>query len=77
VELYNSMEEVYQHMIQILSSHSNEKNLDTESQAIALWSMIHGYVTLRLEGALISGSDELTGEDRQIAIVDVIINGLM
>jgi AcrR family transcriptional regulator len=75
--LYKSMEEVYQHMIRILSSHSNEKSLDTESQAIALWSMIHGYVTLRLEGALISGSDELTGEDRQIAIIDVIINGLM
>ncbi len=76
-ELYKSMEEVYQHMTRILSTHSNEDNLDAQSQAIALWSMIHGYVMLRLEGALISGSDELTGEDRQIAIVDVIINGLI
>ncbi len=76
-DLYKSMEEVYQQMTRILAAHSNEKSLDVESQAIALWSMIHGYVSLRLEGALISGNDELTGKDRQIAIVDVIINGLM
>ncbi len=76
-ELYKLMAEVYHQITLILSNHSNKTNLDIESKAIALWSMIHGYVMLRLEGALIPGNDALTGDDRQIAIVDAMINGLI
>ena len=75
--LYDAMESVYQHLTTILQEYAKQKNIDVESQAIALWSLVHGYVSLRLEGILESGQDTITGTDRQAAIIDVIIEGLL
>lgn len=46
------------------------------SQVIAAWALIHGYVSLRLEGTLVEGRDEVSGKSRAAAIVDVLIDGL-
>ena len=51
--------------------------MDVESQAIALWSLIHGYVLLRLDKNLKDGYDEVTGLKRQVAIIDVLIDGII
>ena len=75
--LYQAMEEIYQHLTTILQTHAKREHVDVESQAIALWSLIHGYVSLRLDGNLIAGHDGITGNERQTAIVDVIIEGLL
>ena len=75
--LYDAMERVYQQLTIILKEHAKRKNVDVESQAIAVWSLIHGYVSLRLEGLLVPGQDAITGTDRQIAIIDVIIEGML
>jgi len=75
--LYDAMERVYQHLTTILQEYAKRKSIDVESQAIALWSLVHGYVSLRLEGILVSGQDTITGTDRQAAIIDVIIDGLL
>jgi hypothetical protein len=70
------MEAVYQKLIGLLDKQATKKRVDVESQTIAVWSLIHGYVSLRLDGNLQSGQDKLTGLKRVDAIVDVILDGL-
>jgi len=74
--LYGIMEAVYKQLSEILVIHSKQCDMDTESQVIALWSMIHGYVMLRLDGSLVAGKDEVSGAERQKAIIDVMLKGL-
>lgn len=75
--LPESMEEIYQILVSLLQVYAKRKNIDVETQAIALWSMIHGYVSLRLDGYLDAGKDAITGIERQTAIIDVIIDGIL
>ena len=77
IELYQVMEEIYQQLKAILKVHAKCKNIDVESQAIAPWSLIHGYVSFRMDGNLIAGHDDITGVERQAAIIDVILEGLV
>lgn len=72
-----AMEDIYTLLTTILSRHAQIKQIDVESQAIALWSLIHGYVLLRLDENLQAGYDQVTGIKRQIAIIDVLINGIV
>lgn len=60
----------------ILSGDAAKANASIDSQVIAAWSLIHGYVSLRLEGTLVDGRDERSGRSRATAIVDVLIEGL-
>ena len=76
-ELALVMEDIYTQLSVILSEHAKRKQVDVESQAIALWSLIHGYVLLRLDENLKIGYDEITGINRQIAIIDVLIDGIV
>jgi hypothetical protein len=41
-----------------------------------VWSLAHGYVSLRLDGTLVAGVDEVSGAPRELAIVDALIDGL-
>lgn len=76
-ELNTAMEDIYAQLTVILDKHAQKKQVDVESQAIALWSLIHGYVLLRLDGNLTEGYDEVTGIKRQSAIIDVLIEGIV
>lgn len=49
---------------------------DVDSEVIATWSMVHGYVALRLDGNLTAGADTVSGRPRDAAIVDVLVDGL-
>lgn len=75
-ELQEAMERVYQKLISLLRESARQKNVDVESQAIAVWSMIHGYVSLRLDGNLQQGRDSVTGKDRVEAILAALLEGL-
>ncbi|MFT6389975.1 MAG: AcrR family transcriptional regulator [Cellvibrionaceae bacterium] len=75
-ELGAVMEDMYALLTAILSEHALKKQVDVETQAIALWSLIHGYVLLRLDENLKEGYDQVTGIKRQIAIIDVLIDGI-
>ncbi len=44
--------------------------ISLESAAISLWSLVHGYTVMRIEGTLIPGKDEVTGKPRAEAIVE-------
>ena len=76
-ELGTVMEDIYTQLTTILSEQAKRKQVDVESQAIALWSLIHGYVLLRLDQNLNDGYDDVTGIKRQIAIIDVLIDGMV
>jgi len=75
-ELTLAMDSIYAQLTSILSEHAKNKAIDVESQAIALWSLVHGYVLLRLDGNLTEGYDDVTGLSRQAAIIDVLIDGI-
>lgn len=77
LELGEVMEAVYTQLTALLNDHATQKQIDVESQAIALWSLIHGYVLLRLDENLQAGYDEVTGIKRQVAIIDVLIDGII
>lgn len=49
---------------------------DVDTKVIALWSMVHGYVALRLDGNLAGAIDAVTGDAREVAIFDVFLSGL-
>lgn len=70
------MEDMYALLTAILSEYAQIKQVDVETQAIALWSLIHGYVLLRLDENLKEGFDQVTGIKRQIAIIDILIDGI-
>jgi len=76
-ELSAAMDDIYAQLTAILAEHAKNKQVDVESQAIALWSLVHGYVLLRLDENLKEGYDEVTGIKRQIAIIDVLIDGIV
>lgn len=76
-EIDEAMEGIYSVLTEILKAHATKKQVDIESQAIALWSLIHGYVLLRLDENLSEGYDAVTGVKRQIAIIDVLIDGIV
>lgn len=74
--LHSALESIYQQLTTILQKYAKTQTVDVESQAIAIWSLIHGYVSLRIDSNLESGRDEVTGIERQRAIIDVIVDGL-
>ena len=76
-ELGAAMDDIYAQLTTILSKYAQEKGVDVETQAIALWSLVHGYVLLRLDENLKEGYDEVTGIKRQLAIIDVLIDGIV
>ena len=67
---------IYETVKQVLGPVATTHTISADTQVIAAWSMIHGYVSLRLDGTLIDGSDEANGKPRAAAIVDVLIKGL-
>ena len=75
-DLNVAMDLIYDQLLDVLSENQKETNVSIESQAIALWSMIHGYITMRLDGNLTAKTDEQSGVDRQSAIIDVLLNGI-
>ena len=76
-DLNEAKEEVYRILVGLLEASAEAKKVDVESQAIAVWSLIHGYVSLRLDGNLEQGTDVVTAQARSSAIIDVLLDGLL
>ena len=78
-ELNIAMDVIYDELLAALATGKTGKvcNVSIESKAIALWSMLQGYVTMRIDGNLEPKKDEVSGKDRQQAIVDVLLQGIL
>ncbi|MBX3505835.1 MAG: TetR/AcrR family transcriptional regulator [Parvibaculum sp.] len=70
-----AMDGIYDRLIEELSR-QGAAGFDPHSRAIALWSMVHGYVSMRIEGNLLAGKDKVTGEPREVAIVSAMLRGV-
>lgn len=67
---------LYGRLIREISAARKSEEFDDHTFAIGLWSMAHGYVSLRLEGNFEAASDTLTGETRQEAIIRAFVRSL-
>lgn len=45
------------------------RNIDRDTIAIGLWSMLHGYIDLKIVGMFEDRADSVTGEDRPRALI--------
>jgi AcrR family transcriptional regulator len=68
---------IYERLRRVLADRAPSTHASTDSAIIAGWSMVHGYVSLRLDGVLVAGKDEATGKAREDAILDVLLSGLL
>jgi len=73
--LVTQMDVLYDPLIALFSDPSQD-GVSPETRGIALWSMVHGYVSLRLDGNLVALKDARTGEPRELAIIDAFLDGI-
>ncbi|CDO61413.1 Transcriptional regulator, TetR family [Candidatus Phaeomarinobacter ectocarpi] len=74
--LQAAMDRIYDELMQVLESTKTTRAFDDHTAAIALWSLAHGYVSLRLSGNFEPMDDEVTGQPRQEAMLNVLLNAL-
>ena len=70
------MERIYSALLSLLQQDKIHHRVDTETDAIAIWSMIHGYISMRLDGNLVAGNDTVTHLPRHKAILLSLIDGI-
>lgn len=75
-ELRASMDRIHNLLIDKLGHDKKARKMSVETRAIALWSMVHGYVTMRLDGNFIEKNDEINGLPRHKAIVEAMLEGI-
>ncbi len=75
-DLLSQMDALYEPLIDLFEQGNQNGQLSAETSGIALWSLVHGYVSLRLDGNLIALDDEVSGEPRERAIVDALLSGI-
>ena len=49
-----------------------ERDFDHDTLAVMIWSMVHGYVDLRMKGMFEERQDLKTGQDRLPAMIDLL-----
>jgi AcrR family transcriptional regulator len=68
---------VYERLRQIMvPENSLPRQVSADTQVVAAWSLVHGYISLRLDGTLIAGIDENTGQPRERAIISALLDGI-
>lgn len=76
-DLQQAMNRLYGTLLETIRSLLPEqKTVSAESYAISLWSMVHGYLVMRLDGNLVAATDDVSGQDRQAAILELWLAGL-
>lgn len=76
IALATEMDRVYGVLLDVLGAGAVTRRVDVDTGAIALWSMVHGYVSLRLDGNFQPATDTLTGLPREAAIQLALLDGL-
>ena len=74
--LAKEMERVYAALLSLLRQDQVKHRVDIETDAIAIWSMIHGYISMRLDGNLVAAKDTVTDLPRHKAILLSLIDGI-
>lgn len=72
----SEMERVYSALLSLLRQDPRNHQVDIETDAIAIWSMIHGYISMRLDGNLVAAEDSVANIPRHRAILLSLIDGI-
>lgn len=75
-ELLAIMDAIYDRLCAVLSKGTEGSGFDRDTYAVALWSMLHGYVDLRLSGMFEPSKDNVSGAPRREAIVELFRKAL-
>ena len=75
-ELLAAMDAIYDRLRAVISNGPEDSGFDEDTCAVALWSMVHGYVDLRLSGMFEPSRDEVSGVPRSVAIVELFRKAL-
>ena len=70
------MDRIYAALLSLLRQDHVNHRVDIETDAIAIWSMIHGYISMRLDGNLVAAEDSVTNLPRHKAILLSLIDGI-
>jgi len=71
VELLSVMDRIYDQLCAEFSKVVPGRNFDKDTCAVALWSMVHGYVDMRLSGMLEPLNDSIGGAPRGEAMIEM------
>lgn len=74
--LQKIMDQLYGQLIAEITDLNPAIRVDRDTVAIALWSLAHGYVTMRLTGGLEERRDTISGELRQDAMIEFLLTTL-
>lgn len=67
------MKSLYAGFVQEVATLPKQAGRDPHTLAIALWSMVHGYVGLRMNGVFEDRRDEVSGDARTTAMLDLLL----
>lgn len=67
------LDRLYASLCTELAREPNHAGRDIDTIAVALWSMMHGYVDLRLSGMFEPAKDRVTGEPRYDALMSLLL----
>tara|TARA_R110001592_G_scaffold363372_2_gene686320 strand:+ start:202865 stop:203461 length:597 start_codon:yes stop_codon:yes gene_type:complete len=70
-ELLSVMDRIYDRLCTEFSKAVPGREFDKDTYAVALWSMVHGYVDMRLSGMFEPLNDSISGAPRGEAIIDM------
>lgn len=70
-ELLSVMDRIYDQLCAEFSIAVPGRKFDKDTCAVALWSMVHGYVDMRLSGMFEPLNDSISGAPRGEAIIDM------
>lgn len=72
VELLPVMDRIYDLLCDEFTNGVPGREFDKDTYAVALWSMVHGYVDLRLSGMFEPLNDSISAAPRSDAIIDML-----
>ena len=75
-ELLTIMDGVYDQLCDEIAAIPSRTQNDKDTIAVALWSMVHGYVDMRLSGMFVPLNDGLSGRPRREAMLDLLFSAL-
>ncbi|MFT6093002.1 MAG: AcrR family transcriptional regulator [Pseudohongiellaceae bacterium] len=70
------MDSIYDQLCDEIERNMPQATVDRDTIAVALWSMWHGYIDMRLSGMFLPLDDEVTGKPRHRAMLDLFLTVL-
>jgi len=70
-KLSQVMDQIYDQLCDEIERTMPEAEFDRDTVAVAFWSMIHGYLDMRLSGMFVLLDDKVSGKTRDVALLDL------